>query len=366
MKANYSYLSDGTKTKTLNASSVGYDYAGSFTYSHASNGAKTLESVAFGGGRIRKSGSTYAVDYHITDHLGSVRAIVNASGTVVEQNDYYPFGMRHPNGLTQLSANRWRFSGKEEQDAAFGIAYSDFGARFYDRTAWTSIDLMAEKYYEVSPYAYCNNNPVNAIDIEGRFPFASNLIGALAAAGVEYAAQVAGNIIGSKNFSWDAFTDIDLHDIVIAAGEGFLSSGSSIIKKTATKVALSAGAEILNNTVDIKPKEGYLDTEVNSYAEVTEATAISLMFSIIPGPSPSSTIKKSSVNKQVETLKAAAREEGRSVSSKEARQMGRNAKAKNQKIDLMNQAIKEEAEESVGHFLGTSVNQYLWNGKEKE
>jgi len=65
-----------------------------------SKGTKTHESVAFGGGRIRKSGSTYAVDYHITDHLGSVRAIVNASGTVVEQNDYYPFGARQYNPFT--------------------------------------------------------------------------------------------------------------------------------------------------------------------------------------------------------------------------------------------------------------------------
>ena len=169
VKANYSYLSDGTKTKALNASSVGYDYAGSFTYSHASNGSKTLESVAFGGGRIRRTGNNaYAVDYHITDHLGSVRAIVNASGTVVEQNDYYPFGMRHPNGLTQLAANRWRFSGKEEQDAAFGIAYSDFGARLYDRSAaWTAVDPLAEKYYSVSPYVYCNNSPVILIDLNG-------------------------------------------------------------------------------------------------------------------------------------------------------------------------------------------------------
>ena len=141
MKANYTYLSDGTKT---------------------------LESVAFGGGRIRKTGtSSYAVDYHITDHLGSVRAIVNAAGAIQEQNDYYPFGTRHPNGLTQLPANRWRFSGKEVQDA-FGIAYSDFGARLYDRSAsWTAIDPLAEKYYAVSPYAYCHDNPIVRVDPNG-------------------------------------------------------------------------------------------------------------------------------------------------------------------------------------------------------
>ena len=168
LKANYSYLSDGTKAAAFTSASAGIDYVGSFTYTRGNNNSRTLESIAFGGGRIRKSGSTYAVDYNITDHLGSVRAIVNTSGTIQEQNDYYPFGMRHPNGLTQLAANRWRFSGKEEQDAAFGIAYSDFGARFYDRSAaWTTIDPMSEKFYEVSPYTYSHNDPINRFDYDG-------------------------------------------------------------------------------------------------------------------------------------------------------------------------------------------------------
>ena len=167
VKANYTYLSDGTKARALDASGVGYDYLGSFTYTHDANNNTTLESVSFGGGRVRKNGSGYDVDYYITDHLGSVRAIVNASGTITEQNDYYPFGTRHPNDLTTLSGNRWRFSGKEEQDASFGVPYSDFGARLYDRTAWTAIDPLAEKYYAVSPYAYCNNNPVVFSDPQG-------------------------------------------------------------------------------------------------------------------------------------------------------------------------------------------------------
>ena len=33
---------------------------------------------------------------------------------------------------------------------------------------FTSIDPFAEKNYNISPYAYCNNNPVNAIDPNGR------------------------------------------------------------------------------------------------------------------------------------------------------------------------------------------------------
>jgi len=164
VKVDYSYLADGTKAGAAGTSGTGFYYLGSFIY----NRSKALQSVAFGGGRIRKSGSTYRVDYHITDHLGSVRAIVE-NGSVVERNDFYPFGTRHDNGFPRLSANRWRFSGKEEQDAAFGVAYSDFGARFYDRSAaWNAIDPMAEKYYAVSPYVYCIDNPVHFVDPNGK------------------------------------------------------------------------------------------------------------------------------------------------------------------------------------------------------
>ena len=46
----------------------------------------------------------------------------------------------------------------------------DYGARQYDPLllTWNAIDPLAEKYYSISPYAYCANNPVNAIDPDGR------------------------------------------------------------------------------------------------------------------------------------------------------------------------------------------------------
>ncbi|MBR1406871.1 MAG: RHS repeat-associated core domain-containing protein [Bacteroidales bacterium] len=82
--------------------------------------------------------------------------------------------------------SRWRFGGKEiagqkvgasavlvapagTPAAAAGRPYLDFGARLYDpRTAaWLSQDPMAEKYYPISPYAYCAGNPVNLVDPDG-------------------------------------------------------------------------------------------------------------------------------------------------------------------------------------------------------
>ena len=53
--------------------------------------------------------------------------------------------------------------------AAAGRPYLDFGARLYDpRTAaWLAPDPLSEKYYPISPYAYCAGNPVNLVDPTG-------------------------------------------------------------------------------------------------------------------------------------------------------------------------------------------------------
>ena len=51
-----------------------------------------------------------------------------------------------------------------------GLDLYDYGARLYDPAAafWTSPDPLCEKYYNISPYAFCNDNPVTFIDPDGR------------------------------------------------------------------------------------------------------------------------------------------------------------------------------------------------------
>ena len=164
-KASYTYLSDGSKAGVVNGSN-GYWYLGSFVY----NRSKVLESVAFGGGRILKNGSAFLADYHISDHLGSVRAVVR-NGSVIEQNDYFPFGSRHDNGMASQStpvANRFRYNGKELQTTG-SLGYLDYGARFYDPdiARWNAVDPLAVKYLSFAPYAYCGGNPIRYSDYEG-------------------------------------------------------------------------------------------------------------------------------------------------------------------------------------------------------
>ena len=66
----------------------------------------------------------------------------------------------------------WKYSGKE-YDHRDGLDLYDYGARLYDPAAsrWTSPDPLCEKYYHISPYAFCNNNPINNIDPDGRAVF---------------------------------------------------------------------------------------------------------------------------------------------------------------------------------------------------
>ena len=63
------------------------------------------------------------------------------------------------------------FTGQEDQMPDFSVGYIDFGARQYSATLsrWLVPDPLGEKYYDVSPYAYCAGNPVNLVDPEGSF-----------------------------------------------------------------------------------------------------------------------------------------------------------------------------------------------------
>ena len=57
----------------------------------------------------------------------------------------------------------------KEKDSETG--YYNFGARYYDPLLsglFLSVDPMSDKYPYISPYAYCNWNPVKLVDPDGR------------------------------------------------------------------------------------------------------------------------------------------------------------------------------------------------------
>ncbi len=182
--ASYTWLADGTKAAVVDQDGNGYVYLGSLIYKRLPDGTLELESTAHGSGRIvvrddpnNPGQKLYETQYHITDHLGSVRVVINQDGEVLARNDYYPFGKSHNNpslmaGLTNPAtpeANRFLFNGKEKQLTG-NLGLLDYGARMYDNETvrWFGMDQLAEKHFTLSPYEYCYNNPVNVVDPDGK------------------------------------------------------------------------------------------------------------------------------------------------------------------------------------------------------
>ncbi|OXA93307.1 RHS repeat-associated core domain-containing protein [Flavobacterium hydatis] len=113
--------------------------------------------------------------FNYTDHLGNVRLgyAQNAKKNgleILEENNYYPFGLKHQGYNTDnLQAGyKYKYNGKELQDELDLNVY-DYGARNYDPALgrWMNIDPLAEKSRRFSPYTYALNNPVYFIDPDG-------------------------------------------------------------------------------------------------------------------------------------------------------------------------------------------------------
>lgn len=161
----YTYTADGTKLRTINkigSASTTTDYCGNVIYENS-----TAKQLLIEGGYVSLSDNKF--HYYLKDHQGNNRAVINQTGTTAEEtNHYYPFG-----GVFASSENvqPYKYNGKE-YDAKKGLNWYDYGARRYDAALgrFITVDPLAEKYYPISSYIYCLNNPIKYIDAHGMTP----------------------------------------------------------------------------------------------------------------------------------------------------------------------------------------------------
>jgi len=106
------------------------------------------------------------VSYIFGDNLGSSNVLINATGSFISREEYYPFG---ETSFGSYAKKRYRFCGKEKDEES-GLYY--YGARYY--MPWTcrfiSIDPLMEKFPFYTPYQYAGNKPINFIDLDGKEP----------------------------------------------------------------------------------------------------------------------------------------------------------------------------------------------------
>ena len=104
-----------------------------------------------------------ALKYPVADHQNTIWVVTDATGALVANFDYLPFG-----GLLTASgsgASSWlfHFTGKP-WDADLGLY--DFGARLYDPALLRFVTPDPARQFS-SPYVFASNNPLNMIDPSG-------------------------------------------------------------------------------------------------------------------------------------------------------------------------------------------------------
>ena len=84
-----------------------------------------------------------------------------------QRMQYYPFGLPYE-AHYQPEEQPYKYGGKEFIEL-HGYDSYDFDARMYYPALcrFMTMDPLCEKYYSISPYAYCNNNPVKYVDPDG-------------------------------------------------------------------------------------------------------------------------------------------------------------------------------------------------------
>ena len=119
-------------------------------------------------------GATTNTYYYIKDHLGSVQAIVDASGSIVESYQYDAWGnvlnvfdssgSPIANRQSQIG-NRYLWQGRE---ISWKTGLYFFRARWYDPVTgrWLSNDPIGISG-GLNQYVFCSNNPVNFVDPTG-------------------------------------------------------------------------------------------------------------------------------------------------------------------------------------------------------
>ena len=156
-------------TYTLN----GNLQTGSYDYNHTVNTGVRLQLV------INKDGTnTSSLTSFYIDHA----SVTSGALEIIEEHNYYPFGLKHKGYNDVVSANsnsqatKYKYNGKELSQE-LGMNLYEYGARFYDPaiSLFTSIDPRAETFSFQSTYVYAANNPVYYEEKNGEYPWPPGL-----------------------------------------------------------------------------------------------------------------------------------------------------------------------------------------------
>src|SRR5690554_6066118 len=149
-------------------------------YVHRSYRKPNQQTFTHAEGYVKKDGTNYIYHYIYRDHLGNNRlvyadldgnGVINPATEIVEENNYYPFGLKHQ-GYNNLPGDgyKYKFLNKEYEDS-FGLNVTETDFRQYDAAIgrFSVMDALSELAPNQTPYRYGFNNPVFWQDATGLF-----------------------------------------------------------------------------------------------------------------------------------------------------------------------------------------------------
>ena len=191
------------------------------------------------------------VFYTHTDHLGTANIRTDSRGLPVEQRYYSAYGdliwrKGEEKGTLQ---ERFAFTGKE-RDRETGYDY--FGARYYSQELgmWLSVDPLAYLYPDMTPYAYCNWNPINRIDPDGRIVYFAKGVSPT----FKKDFRIAVNYMNSNGISYMLYK-LNKSPYIYYIAEGELFKSSCFDTKTRTIKWSSRTGIITDNLYEMSPVE---------------------------------------------------------------------------------------------------------------
>ena len=170
----YTYSGDGQRVQKSNGTLYWYGTGSDPLDESDAAGNITNEYIFFGGSRIARRDSASNVNYYFSDHLGSARVVTNASGTILDDSDFYPFGGER--SYNSSSGNRYKFE-RKERDAETGN--DNFGARSYISrfgrflsVDWSAVPAPVPYANLTNPqtlnlYSFVADNPATFADLDG-------------------------------------------------------------------------------------------------------------------------------------------------------------------------------------------------------
>ena len=173
-------------------------------------------------------------------------SVLTAGGNIVSQATafaYYLYG----EPTIEPEGQRYLFGGKEREHAGGRNSY-DFGARSLTPYArWSTPDPLADKNFSISPYLYCNGDPINFVDKDGKIAWP--IIAAIIGGGIDLATQVSTNLIKGQSFM-KALGNVDVTSVFASAA-------------TSALLGPAAGARAKIAAVTINAADAAVDANIN-------------------------------------------------------------------------------------------------------